>query len=460
MEPRDRTLGLVTALLPIALFLVVYGIHAGHGFMQDDYTWVLHSRSRSLADLGRLFVRDNGFYRPVVSMSFAVNEWLFGAAPLGYGLTNVALALGCAGAIVGLARAFELPRGAAWLAGVLWLMNFYFTKTAILWISGRTALILTVLGVLAATALVRHHLKTALLLLTLALLAKEEAVLLPFVLTAWLVVRPSRPDERRPPVAPWIVGSAAVLLGYLAARSFTSAMTPFTAPPYYRFTFHPLAVLRNVFEYADRSSTLALVVTLVGAAVLGSSKVRFEPVTRRAILCGAIWLVAGLGFAYILPVRSDLYAAMPAVGSSLIAAAVGASLWQPATAPRRRRALVAAIAASVALQPVYWLRTQRMVHVAEFSASRLDELERLTRGLAPQAFVQIDDVETNDPHTPNLAAAFGAAINDAYALRAGRSLDLVLVDPTARALNPTNRVPDLHLALRDGRLQIAGRPGS
>src|SRR5580693_2017239 len=132
----DRKLAGVAAVLPLGLFLVVYGVHAGHGFVQDDYTWVLHSRSRSLADLARLFARDNGFYRPVVSLSFAVDEWLFGGAPLGYGLTNVALALGCAAAIARLARAFDLPRGAAWLAGLLWLMNFYFTKTAILWISG------------------------------------------------------------------------------------------------------------------------------------------------------------------------------------------------------------------------------------------------------------------------------------------------------------------------------------
>jgi hypothetical protein len=456
----DRTLARVAAALPIGLFLVVYGIHAGHGFVQDDYTWVLHSRSRSLADLARLFVRDNGFYRPVVSMSFAANEWLFGAAPLGYGLTNVALALGCAGAIWRLARAFELPRGAAWLAGLLWLMNLYFTKTAILWISGRTALLVTLLGVLAATALIRHHLKTALVLLALALLAKEDAVLVPFVLTAWLLVGPSMPEERRTLLGQWVVGSAAVVLLYLAARSFTSAMTPFTAPPYYRFTFNPLAVLRNVFEYADRSSTLAAVVTLVAAAILGTSKVRLEPVTRRAVRCGAIWLVVGLGFAYVLPIRSDLYAAMPAVGSSLIAAAVGASLWQPATATTRRRALVAALVASVALLPVYWLRTQRMVRVAEFSAARLDDLVLLTRGVAPRAFVQIDDVESNDPRDPNLAAAFGAAVNDAYALRTGRTLDLVLVEPNAQALIPTNRVPDLHLALRSGRLEVAGRPGS
>jgi hypothetical protein len=456
----DRKLAGVAALLPIGLFLAVYGIHAGHGFVQDDYTWVLHSRSRSLADLVRLFARDNGFYRPVVSLSFAVNEWLFGAAPRGYGLTNIALALACAGTIAGLVRAFALPRGAAWLAGLLWLMNFYFTKTAILWISGRTALLVTLFSTLAATALVRRHLTTALLLLALAVLAKEEAVLLPFVLTAWLVIWPSGSTGRRTLLGPWIVGSTVALAMYFAARSSTSAMTPFTAPSYYRFTCDPGAILRNVLEYANRSSTLAAATLVAGAATLGLSRVSLEPVARRVCLCGAIWLIVGLGFAYVLPVRSDLYAAMPAVGSSLIAAAVGAALWQPATAARRRRALATAIVASLVLLPVYWLRTARLVRVAEFSASRLDELVILTRELAPRAFVPIDDVESNDPHSPNLAAAFGAAVNDAYELRTGRTLDLVLVDPTARALNPTNRVPDLHLALRDGRLQVVGRPGS
>lgn len=182
----DHKLARVAAGLPIGLFFIVYGIRAGHGFVQDDSTRVLHSRSRDLVDLGRLLVSDNGFYRPVVSLSFAVNEWMFGAAPLGYGMTNIALALGCAGAVAMLVRAFGLSRGAAWLGGLLWLMNFYFTKTAILWISGRTALLVTLLGVLAAAALVRQHLTAALLLLALAMFAKEEAVLLPFILAAWL----------------------------------------------------------------------------------------------------------------------------------------------------------------------------------------------------------------------------------------------------------------------------------
>src|SRR5690242_5760517 len=121
-------------LVPLLVFLGVYVTHAGHGFIQDDYRWVFENRVRGVGDLAHLVVRDNGFYRPIVACSFAVNAWMFGAAPLGYGLTNVALALGCAAAVRSLLRGVSLPRGAAIFGALVWLMNFYFTKTAILWV--------------------------------------------------------------------------------------------------------------------------------------------------------------------------------------------------------------------------------------------------------------------------------------------------------------------------------------
>ena len=59
------------------------------------------------------------------------------------GVTNVALALVGAALVYGLARAFSLPWGAAAFAGSLWLLNFHGINMAVLWISGRTALLLT-----------------------------------------------------------------------------------------------------------------------------------------------------------------------------------------------------------------------------------------------------------------------------------------------------------------------------
>jgi hypothetical protein len=93
-------------LSPLVLFLAIYVTAAGHGFLKDDFSWIWKGRVRTSADLVGLFTNDTGFYRPVVLLTFTLNEWLFGADPLGYGLTNVLLALGCFGTIVLLGRSF------------------------------------------------------------------------------------------------------------------------------------------------------------------------------------------------------------------------------------------------------------------------------------------------------------------------------------------------------------------
>jgi hypothetical protein len=440
----------LAVLVPILVCIGVYGTHAGHGFVQDDYAWVLQSRAHSLGAVARLFASDNGFYRPIVSLSFAVDEWLFGSAPLGYGLTNMVLALGCAAAVAVLIRDVGLPRGAATFGALVWLMNFYFTRTTILWISGRTALLVTLAGVLAASALLRRQPAIALVWLAVALLAKEEAVLLPFILAAWLALLDVDSTSRRRRILVWLAGAAAVLALYFVARSHTSAMTPASAPPYYRFTFDPAAVWRNVREYADRTSTLAVTSTLVATLILGWPRHVAAPIAGRAIAAGVVWLVLGLGFAYFLPVRSDLYAAMPAVGSSLVASAVVFWLWSNAKPPAHRRALVVATAASVCLAPVYWTRTTRMTHVAEFSAARLVELVALTRDLPAGARVRVDDVESTDPRSPNLAAAFGSGLAEALTVAIGRPIDAVLVDPTSPT--PAEGPFDRRLRLDHGKV--------
>ena len=92
------------ACAPFAVFVGVYLVAAGHGLMLDDYAWIFQSRVRAAGDVLRLFTQDNGFYRPMVALTFAVNEAMFGTWPLGYGVTNVVLALGCAAAITALGR--------------------------------------------------------------------------------------------------------------------------------------------------------------------------------------------------------------------------------------------------------------------------------------------------------------------------------------------------------------------
>jgi hypothetical protein len=447
------------------VFAAVYVPAAGHGLIQDDYSWILRSRVGSVAEFLALFTSDNGFYRPVVSVTFAINEWMFGAHPYGYGLTNVLLAIACAWAIGSLARALGLARGAAVLAGAIWLLNFHGIRMAVLWVSGRTALVLTLAAALAGAAFVRGRIAPALLFLALALFAKEEAVLLPAILFVWgWLLTNDPPGTDLPPaesqtatIRPvvWIAGAGAVTTGYLVARSLTHAMTPLSAPPFYKPTFDLPALGSNLVSYADRALTWPLIVCLIAAVILGRPRPWLDRATRRTIACGLVWLCGGFALTAFLPVRSDLYACFPSVGASLAAAAVCSRSWQTAAATRRHRALVAAIVVAMAAGILHHVRTGRWVAPADFASTTLADLETETRALPDGAIVVLRDDRTA---RVNLGAAFGTLMNDAYTLSTGRRLQIWIDPPPVNAAlagltPPCPACADLRLAVADGRLR-------
>src|SRR5207245_1372690 len=119
----------------------------------------------------------------------------------------------------------------------------------------------------------------------------------------------------------------------------------------------------------------------------------------------------------LLPVRSSLYACFPSVGASLIAAEICSALWRASPSTRQRRAMVAAIVLVIAAAPIYRARSRRWVDPAEFSASILRQLERLTAPLPDESsVVLIDERDTR----VNLASAFGTLVSDACLLQTGR----------------------------------------
>src|SRR5438046_2426186 len=65
----------------------------GHGFIKDDFAWIRASRISGARDVLALFGKDNGFYRPLVSLTFAFDHRLFGLHPFAFGLTNLVLLL-------------------------------------------------------------------------------------------------------------------------------------------------------------------------------------------------------------------------------------------------------------------------------------------------------------------------------------------------------------------------------
>ncbi|MGH2670068.1 MAG: hypothetical protein ACRDH5_13310, partial [bacterium] len=62
------------AFVLLSAFLLAYADDAGHGFIKDDFAWIRGSRAGWNA-----FLHDTGgFYRPLVSLTFAANQALFG----------------------------------------------------------------------------------------------------------------------------------------------------------------------------------------------------------------------------------------------------------------------------------------------------------------------------------------------------------------------------------------------
>ena len=143
--------------LPVLALSAAYLPDVGHGFVKDDFAWILGSRVSGAADLLRAFQQHNGFYRPLVSLSFTLNEWAFGLGPLGHGLTNFTLVLLAMAGIYALARSLGMEWGVSILCAAVWALNPHGVGGAILWISGRTSLLLIVFALAAAIALVRGH---------------------------------------------------------------------------------------------------------------------------------------------------------------------------------------------------------------------------------------------------------------------------------------------------------------
>lgn len=440
-------------LVPFLVFLVVYLPAAGHGFIADDFGWILHSRARSLADIVALLQSDSGFYRPVVALSFTANELLFGVASKPYGVVNLVLALFCGLSVLWLVRSLGGTASEGWLAACMWLLNFHGINMAILWISGRTALLLVFFSVTCAALLHAGRLGWALAALTLAMFSKEEAVVLPFLLYLAMIIRERAGYPRVANPTRWALSSLLPLGAYLLARAGTGAMTPATAPHYYRFTLEPHIVARNIAEYADRALTWPIVIAIIAFAVLRPSRSWREGNVRASVLYGLLWVAGSYALTVFLPVRSSLYACLPAVGACVASAAVCAAAWEHSSAGRRRAALAVAVILPVILSPVYLLRTRRWVSLAEFSSQALIDIDQGTTNVRNGAVIEVLDDRTR---RASVASAFGGLLDEAAALILNKQYTF-WVEPPRPGLDDVRERPcpiciDVRLTVKDGRV--------
>jgi hypothetical protein len=407
----------------IVFIAAVYAPDVGRGFIKDDFTWIRTARAAAINPIMLIRQPDAGFYRPMVTLTFAFDYAVHGWKPRGYGWTNLALYVLCAGGVAALALAIGLSPRVAVLSGVLWGVNPHGVNMAVLWLSGRTALLLTSFSLLAATAFVREAYGAAAVLLACALLSKEEAVALPFILLTWAWIR----WGRRPP---WPAVAAAVvpLVLYLWARSATPAMTPATAPSFYRLTADPLLVMRNIAEYFDRSTTLAAAAFAL-AALVYRTRPRVTAVERPALAMMGVWWLGMFAITIWLPIRSSLYAVCPSVAAATASALLIENV--RAAASRRLVALEPVLAVLLmATIPIYQIRDDLRVEAARVSERTLKEIERDLPALPATGVVVLHE----DPEIHVFREAFGDLATEALRTRFGREWDARIEDASPPSL--------------------------
>jgi len=202
-------------------------------FVSDDYAQI----GKVLAgDLSVVWGREHGgFFRPLFILSYLVDTKIWGARPIGFHLTNIVFhSLNAFLTYVFALRIVEdlkLATGSKRMiaigAGALFLLHPSHTE-AVSWISGRADLLATffcLASLLSYLAYVRGkrplQLALSLSCFALALLAKESAICLPFlVIAVGLVIRPAPSDRKTLRQYLTVIATYfSILLVFVAVRS-------------------------------------------------------------------------------------------------------------------------------------------------------------------------------------------------------------------------------------------------
>lgn len=357
--------GRLLALVPALLVLAVYAPALRYAFVWDDLRLIVHNAMlRSPGGLWWALRSDfwltvgenaSGFWRPLITLSYAVDGRLFDWKPWGFHLFNVISAAGVAALVTVLARRLGAGRWAALLAGSWFaLMPHHVESTA--WISGRTDLYSAFFFLLALWLDRRDSDRgasapgwAALAAFAAALLAKEASVLFVVVAFAWHwcgVERESAGFRRAlrwtaPYLALtavyvalhfWLVPSAAVpqylsddtlRRGKLSAWAMFTGYLSFLSP---FFPHSPAVLVKLPGSWTDGSVLRAIALQ---ALVVG---VMLESLRRRS-RWGIAWLVfwvtllpttiANLFQSYLL--YSERFMYLPSIGAAWLLALLLAS---------------------------------------------------------------------------------------------------------------------------------------
>jgi tetratricopeptide (TPR) repeat protein len=405
-EERLSRLPRFGVLIAVALAVVAaaYAVAPQGAFLWDDRPLILESPSVHDPDLVETFLHPfwqsggaagAAYYRPLITLLYALEWRLYGVNPAGYHVTNLLLHLLAVALVALLARRAGATPLAASLAAAVWGLAPRLTES-VAWISGRTDIASAVFAFAALLTWGRGVARraAAAVLLLAGLLCKEVAIA--FVPAVFAFELASRRGEharwRNAATALWPLAPA--LGAYAVLRSVAMSGVPITGAgvtllrhaavvlhtigTYVAMLFDPLrpAMQIGLAGQIDSPHVVAGAVTIaLLAAAVWRARDRCEPGVAAALVlaAGALGLVVRIIPLPISVVAADRFLYVPLAGLAIAAGAMASRL----TPKRAGLALATAGVAAVAFGIATFRRTETFSDEVAFWA---DEARRAPIG--------------------------------------------------------------------------------
>jgi hypothetical protein len=327
----------------------------------DTYPLILTSRIASAADLAGVFGEElmdgrypNGhFYRPVTTLSFALDHAVWGLDPAGYHLTDLLLLLGCAIGVAALGRRLLGPGLGPLVAALLFALHPL--QVEIVPVAARRADSLALLFTLFALLAAGRRAWLCALCAALAVGSKESGTaVLPLLLAlgfaeagpvrAWARLGAAARVAALPALAMAgvLLGRTAVLGGiggHPESSLLAGAGRGLAIGPHYAFLLLMPQPLVN-----DPTLARELVAAAAAALTIALALIGREPTSRRLLLvCGA-WLITSLWLTGVSGAVASWYALAFLPAFSLL---IGGLAQAAARCAAQQRRAAAALGASL-----------------------------------------------------------------------------------------------------------------
>jgi hypothetical protein len=356
----------------------------GGGWVSDDIVHILNLRSNSAWQA--LTGADGfGFYRPAAQLSLWLESRAHGMEPALFRVVNVALHTGVWLLAYRVAREMMTPR-AAGLAALAFILAPKAPTMAVLWISARPELLVSLFSLAAAFAWLRWHTRGGWWIglaagsYLLALLAKESAALLPLALLA-MTPQGSQPSLNKPRRDSVVMVAVMLALAIvpLWLRWRAGALMPWSLDEHYTLDWSPYRLMRGLEIYVPRAlpSPVALLIVVGVPAAFASGGIAslrqgFGGLGRMALIAVS-WFAALMLPVLPIPARSELYLYLPGFGFCLFAGYVVDRLLTMVKRPRAM--IVALVVYAVALLSYQGSRHAHAHEVQQFTRSLAQALD-------------------------------------------------------------------------------------